>query len=1089
MSTQNRTGGGGRNQKKSNVNSGGGGGGDTTVSNKKSDVSKPEKEKTQPKPTAEQIRIAQITDISSGSEDPEMREKVQTLIEMTQRSEEEVCCALNECDNNLEKAVEFLLETLPVGAFETSSKKKKNRVANSTNDGNGDGEWTENNANVDNRERSRNRNGMRGGRGGSDSRGWRSREARENERNAADSKGGEGGGWRGRGRGGSRGGYGGRGGRGGRMGPRGMGSRDQGRNYSRQEPQEVDTWDNTIATNAEQIKQDDEWGDWDNEEYVGSLKDSKVFIPSSLQNQPIPGSEISVPPGLEPHILNQPPQMSAEELVQQYSSTVVSNTTPASSAAAVNSVQFPDMHSNNASHNLRLTLESQQLNATSTLSAEQSQYFNSLPSQNATQQPNYNAYQTSSPSSYVSNTVFGDQGVSSQPAVRRARAKLPPPSKIPSSAVEMPGDTLNNIGYLDVQFGGLDFGTEDSFDRLTEKFNATSIDSQQNVQSQDVSNDYQSKSNVQQSSLSAGLQSSQIISNSDTLSSTQNDNLTSGYTQRGVSSANVQQSGSNVGVSMNNSTNSTLDQLSKSDPYNQSNTSNANVYQSSYSSNATTNKTPSYQPSGAGQGYNSTNYTNSQSASSSTYQPSSNNYNAYNQNSVNSYQTQSQTSVNSSTNSVSGVSGGSVSNSSSAQNIPVGGGTGTGGANSSTVNSASSNTSAGYLSSQYQSNQTTSAFPSQQSAYQNSQSVYGNTGVSSVTSSGTVSSTVSSATTSSATTNNLSSPSLGLTNTKVTNSAAKSSAGIVPNVQMVSQFIQTGLPYFQQPAVYSYEDLQIMQQRMPHVTQYYDLNYPATSLGASGVRDANLSVAYSTMTDGRFARTDNNSSPVSNVSSTLSQQAGSSGAMLNVPYAYFYNANMMPGSFQYGTPAIYPQQMPTANATSGGQFPKPSYNSGYGSTSYDALSQATKDYNKGYIEYPASGVGQQSKAQNVTNPPQASSGSDISSSMYGKSHVALNKVNSYEKQSFHSGTPPPFNLTGTQTAGATSAQSYGVYIQPMPPAHHTMNLHQPIHQMDGRMHNSSRRDSNSTGQRPQPNSQSKTGTKQGYSPSYWTAQN
>lgn len=49
MSTQNRTGGGGRNQKKSNVNSGGGGGGDTTVSNKKSDVSKPEKEKTQPK--------------------------------------------------------------------------------------------------------------------------------------------------------------------------------------------------------------------------------------------------------------------------------------------------------------------------------------------------------------------------------------------------------------------------------------------------------------------------------------------------------------------------------------------------------------------------------------------------------------------------------------------------------------------------------------------------------------------------------------------------------------------------------------------------------------------------------------------------------------------------------------------------------------------------------------------------------------------------------------------------------------------------------------------------------------------------------
>lgn len=48
-----------------------------------------------------------------------MREKVATLIEMTQRSEEEVCCALNECDNNLERAVVFLLETLPVVSFKS----------------------------------------------------------------------------------------------------------------------------------------------------------------------------------------------------------------------------------------------------------------------------------------------------------------------------------------------------------------------------------------------------------------------------------------------------------------------------------------------------------------------------------------------------------------------------------------------------------------------------------------------------------------------------------------------------------------------------------------------------------------------------------------------------------------------------------------------------------------------------------------------------------------------------------------------------------------------------------------------------------
>lgn len=59
------------------------------------------------------------------------------------------------------------------------------------------------------------------------------------------------------------------------------------------------------------------------------------------------------------------------------------------------------------------------------------------------------------------------------------------------------------------------------------------------------------------------------------------------------------------------------------------------------------------------------------------------------------------------------------------------------------------------------------------------------------------------------------------------------------------------------------------------------------------------------------------------------------------------------------------------------------------------------------------------------------------------------RTQSYEKQSFHSGTPPPFNLAGTQTAGATS-QAYGaqqLYIQAMPATLHNMNMHQQIHQV------------------------------------------
>lgn len=78
-------------------------------------TAKTDKEKPHVKqPTAEQIRIAQITEINTGSDDPKMREKVASLMETTQRTEEEVCCALYECDNDLDRAATFLFETLPV---------------------------------------------------------------------------------------------------------------------------------------------------------------------------------------------------------------------------------------------------------------------------------------------------------------------------------------------------------------------------------------------------------------------------------------------------------------------------------------------------------------------------------------------------------------------------------------------------------------------------------------------------------------------------------------------------------------------------------------------------------------------------------------------------------------------------------------------------------------------------------------------------------------------------------------------------------------------------------------------------------------
>lgn len=98
--------------------------------------------------------------------------------------------------------------------------------------------------------------------------------------------------------------------------------------------------------------------------------------------------------------------------------------------------------------------------------------------------------------------------------------------------------------------------------------------------------------------------------------------------------------------------------------------------------------------------------------------------------------------------------------------------------------------------------------------------------INSATSSTVASSTPNAVSNSAVTTSSMSSPSLGLGNTKVTNSTAKSSGGVVPNIPMVSQYIQTGMPFYQQP-VYSYEDIQMMQQRMPphvvNLTQIYFL--------------------------------------------------------------------------------------------------------------------------------------------------------------------------------------------------------------------------------------------------------------------------
>lgn len=136
-----------------------------------------------------------------------------------------------------------------------------------------------------------------------------------------------------------------------------------------------------------------------------------------------------------------------------------------------------------------------------------------------------------------------------------------------------------------------------------------------------------------------------------------------------------------------------------------------------------------------------------------------------------------------------------------------------------------------------------------------------------------------------------------------TASSGNGASNVVQNIPLVSSYIQPAF-YQQQPYLH-FEDMQLVQPRMTPMTGYYEYQ-PPTSLGAGvrsdGTAASNLaSVAYPTMAaDGRFARTDNNSSPVQ------SQQTGSSQQLMNLPpYAYFYGTNVMPSGFQQFPTQIY----------------------------------------------------------------------------------------------------------------------------------------------------------------------------------------
>ncbi|XP_026740726.1 protein lingerer-like [Trichoplusia ni] len=338
------------------------------------------KEKVKPQATTEQLRMAHMIDRKS-EDASDVRRMVLELMEMTCRTEEEVCSALHDSDNDMVAACNLLLEESQriQGEWQTSEKKKKKPPATA---GNGEIEPPR-----DPRSRSgprpRRGSGERGERGERGEGGWRGRGAA-------------------RGRGGARGG---RGGAARRARP----------------ARQCDVTITNLSTLPGGGNIADSFPtteDWDNEEWSGSLSDTKA------------------------------------DVLQVFTPSVNAQASPDGDAAPAGATEWEGAEANGpleahipsyTYHNSAHLPHRDPMGMSGSLTAAQSQYLSQLTQQS----------QRHDNSVYTSNYgVYSSSDITSQRKPQRAR--VPPPSKIPSSAVEMPGGAEGAAMFLDVQFGALE---------------------------------------------------------------------------------------------------------------------------------------------------------------------------------------------------------------------------------------------------------------------------------------------------------------------------------------------------------------------------------------------------------------------------------------------------------------------------------------------------------------------------------------------------------------------------------------------------------------------------------------------------------
>ncbi|KTF85064.1 hypothetical protein cypCar_00026343 [Cyprinus carpio] len=261
------------------------------------------------------------------------------------------------------------------------------------------------------------------------------------------------------------------------------------------------------------------------------------------------------------------------------------------------------------------------------------------------------------------------------------------------------------------------------------------------------------------------------------------------------------------------------------------------------------------------------------------------------------------------------------------------------------------------------------------------------------------------------------------------------------------------------PQIYGYEDLHMLQSRLP--MDYYGITFPGPTATLSG-RDGSLASNPYSGDVTKFGRGES-TSPASSTSLSAHApqtaqplQAQSQGQNQPQPQGhhntqqpflnpalppgygytglpYYHGVPGVPNAFQYGPTMFVPPAsakqhgMGLSNPTTPFQQP-----SGYGqhafSSGYDDLTQgpAGTEYSKGY-----------------SNSSQTQAKSAVSGPGKGVS-VASSNSGPFDKQGFHAGTPPPFNLpsalggTGPLTPGAAPGYAPAPFL-------HILQAHQQPH--------------------------------------------